>query len=82
MCFMGFNFTDEEWIDALNLAETKSNDRLIEDLEILVDREKKFLEHSSLDAEAREIVVYNIATFASAIARVKMFKKLMDMTDT
>jgi len=79
---MGSELTDQEWIDALNLAEAKSNKRLLEDLEILADREKKFLEHPGIDEESREIIVYNLATFASTIARIKMYLKIMESIES
>lgn len=79
---MGSELTDQEWIDALNLAEAKSNKRLLEDLEILADREKKFLEHPGIDEESREIIVYNLATFASTIARIKMYLKIIESVES
>lgn len=71
--------TDQEFADAMALVEYISNDKVIEELERLIEREKALLEkHTSEGDPDREIILYNITVLAAAAARIRMLNVIMD----
>jgi hypothetical protein len=69
--------TDQEFLDAMALVETIPHYKVAEELERLAVREKEIL-GLEMDAEMREITIYNLTILSAAAARMKIMSAALD----
>lgn len=72
---MPSNLTDEEFTDAISLADNMGNEAIGDELERLAVREREILERlmpsQDPDGSIREITIFNIVILSAAAARVR-----------
>jgi len=71
---------DQEFLDSMALVETISHMKVSEELERLAIREKNILS-LDIDAEMREITIYNMVILSAAAARMKIMSMALDQEE-